>query len=107
MLTYIARRFLYSVPVLIVSTFLSFTFVSLAGDPTGNLRQNPKAAVVVPHDPGRIGRAFHRSGQILADEAKVLVYVLLVGMPFFLLGAFLFGSWRVRRRREEQRILAT
>ena len=31
MLTYIARRFLYSVPVLIVSTFLSFTFVSLAG----------------------------------------------------------------------------
>jgi hypothetical protein len=71
-----------------------------------DLRQNPKAAVVVPHDPGRIGRAFHRSGQILADEAKVLIYVLLVGMPLFLLGALLFGSWRVRRRREEQRILA-
>ncbi len=42
MLTYIARRFLYSIPVLIVSTFLSFTFVSLAGDPTANLRQNPR-----------------------------------------------------------------
>src|SRR5262245_34905619 len=26
---------------------------------------------VVPTDPGRIGRALHRSGQVLADEAKV------------------------------------
>ena len=34
MLTYIVRRILFSVPVLIVSTFLSFTFVSLAGNPT-------------------------------------------------------------------------
>jgi len=41
-LTYIVRRILYSVPVLVVSTFLSFTFVSLAGDPTANLRQNPR-----------------------------------------------------------------
>jgi len=42
LLTYIARRVLYSVPVLIVSSFLSFTFVSLAGDPIGQLR-------IVPH----------------------------------------------------------
>jgi ABC-type dipeptide/oligopeptide/nickel transport system permease component len=42
MLAYIARRILYSVPVLIVSTFLSFTFVSLAGDPTAALRANPR-----------------------------------------------------------------
>jgi len=41
-LTFIARRFLYSIPVLIVSTFLSFTFVSLAGNPTALLRANPK-----------------------------------------------------------------
>ena len=34
MLTYIVRRLLYSIPVLIISTFLSFTFVSLAGNPT-------------------------------------------------------------------------
>jgi peptide/nickel transport system permease protein len=46
MLTYIARRFLYSVPVLIVSTFLSFTFVSLAGDPTANIRSNPQFSVI-------------------------------------------------------------
>src|SRR6201984_1596912 len=42
MLTYIARRFLYSIPVLIVSTFLSFTFVSLAGNPVALLRNNPR-----------------------------------------------------------------
>ncbi len=43
-----------------------------------DLRSKEKA-VVVPHEPGRIGRALHRSGQIVADEAKVLVYVLVVG----------------------------
>ena len=42
MLTYIARRILYSIPVLIASTFLSFLFVSLAGDPRQNLLSNPK-----------------------------------------------------------------
>ena len=44
-------------------------------------------AVVVPHEPSRIGRALHRSGQILVDEAKVLVYVLIVGAPLFVLAA--------------------
>ena len=42
MLTYIARRLLYSIPVLLLSTFLSFTFVSLAGDPRQNLLANPR-----------------------------------------------------------------
>jgi peptide/nickel transport system permease protein len=41
MLTYIARRILYSVPILLVSSFLSFTFVSLAGDPLAKLKLNP------------------------------------------------------------------
>jgi len=41
MLTYVARRLLYSVPVLVLSSFLSFIFVSEAGDPLSNLRQNP------------------------------------------------------------------
>ena len=49
MLTYIARRVLYSIPVLIVSSFLSFMFVSLAGDPTGNLRQNPRVSQLTLH----------------------------------------------------------
>ena len=42
MLTYITRRVLYSIPVLFVSTFLSFVFVSLAGNPTAALRANPR-----------------------------------------------------------------
>jgi peptide/nickel transport system permease protein len=41
-LTYIARRILYSIPVLVVSSFICFTFVSLAGDPLGDLRANPR-----------------------------------------------------------------
>jgi peptide/nickel transport system permease protein len=43
---YVARRVLYTIPVLLVSTFLSFTFVSLAGDPTANIRQNPNFSAV-------------------------------------------------------------
>jgi peptide/nickel transport system permease protein len=46
MLTYIVRRVLYSIPVLFFSTFLSFAFVSLAGDPRQNLLANPKLSRV-------------------------------------------------------------
>jgi hypothetical protein len=63
--------------------------------------------VVVPGEPGRIGRALHQSGQILADEAKVLVYVLIVGAPFFVLGALAAGGLRLRRRHSEARLLST
>jgi glutathione transport system permease protein len=45
-LTYITRRVLYSIPVLIISSFLSFTFVSLAGDPLAKLRSNPQLSQV-------------------------------------------------------------
>jgi ABC-type dipeptide/oligopeptide/nickel transport system permease component len=41
-ISYIVRRILYSIPVLIVSTFLSFTFVSYAGNPVAQLRNNPR-----------------------------------------------------------------
>ena len=66
-----------------------------------------KKETAVPAGPGRIGRALHRSGQILADEAKVLVYILIVGAPFIVLGAFAFGGMRLRRRRSEERLLST
>jgi Domain of unknown function (DUF4349) len=71
-----------------------------------DLRSKDKA-VVAPSEPGRIGRALHRSAEILADEAKVLIYVLIVGAPFFLLGALGFGGLRVRRRQNEARLLST
>src|SRR6266480_1234003 len=41
MLTYIIRRLLYSIPVLVATSFLIFTFVSITGDPLGRLRSNP------------------------------------------------------------------
>jgi peptide/nickel transport system permease protein len=40
-LTYIVRRCLYSIPVLVATSFLIFTFVSISGDPLGRLRANP------------------------------------------------------------------
>ena len=78
----------------------SFATVSI------DLRSTDKA-VAVPHDPGRIGRALDRSGSILLDEAKVAVYVLIVGAPLFVLLALGLGSLRVRRRRKETRLLST
>jgi peptide/nickel transport system permease protein len=46
MLTYIARRVLYSIPVLIFSTFFSFLFVSYAANPLVSARANPRLS---PH----------------------------------------------------------
>jgi peptide/nickel transport system permease protein len=41
MLTYIARRIIYSIPVLFVASFLIFCSVSALGDPLVTLKQNP------------------------------------------------------------------
>ena len=43
MVTYVIRRLLYSIPVLIAASFLIFTFVSVSSDPTGFLRMVPGA----------------------------------------------------------------
>jgi peptide/nickel transport system permease protein len=48
--TYIVRRVLYSIPVLIVSTFLSFVFVSYAGNPVAILRNNPRIPAQTIHN---------------------------------------------------------
>jgi peptide/nickel transport system permease protein len=42
MLTYIARRVLYSIPVLFFASFFSFIFVSYAANPLVSLRANPR-----------------------------------------------------------------
>src|SRR5919201_3176361 len=42
MLVFIVRRLLYSIPVLLATSFLIFTAVSLSGDPAAKIRQNPK-----------------------------------------------------------------
>jgi peptide/nickel transport system permease protein len=44
MLTYIIRRLLYSIPVVIAATFIIFTFVSLSGDPLSFIKMQPNAS---------------------------------------------------------------
>ena len=61
MLTYIVRRILYSIPVLIISTFLSFMFVSLAGNPTLALKANPRFS---QHTVDLISARYHLSDPI-------------------------------------------
>jgi hypothetical protein len=78
----------------------SFATVELA------LRAADKA-VVVPASPGRIERALDRAGSILLDEAKVLLYVVIVGAPFLALALLAYGAVRLRRRRDEARLLAS
>src|SRR5919109_1306368 len=46
MLVFIVRRLLYSIPVLLATSFLIFTAVSLSGDPAARARQNPKFSPV-------------------------------------------------------------
>jgi len=41
MLTYVIRRLLYSIPVLIVSSFLIFTFVATTTDPLEAVKMQP------------------------------------------------------------------
>jgi hypothetical protein len=80
-------------------TRVSFSTVSLD-------LQTKKAAVVVPSKPGRIGQALHNIGRVLVTEAEILIYVLLIGAPFIVLAALIWGSRRAFRRRSEEQLLA-
>jgi peptide/nickel transport system permease protein len=42
MLTFVLRRLLLSIPVLIATSFIIFMFVTLSGDPLAELRMNPR-----------------------------------------------------------------
>jgi peptide/nickel transport system permease protein len=44
MLTYVIRRLLYGVPVIVLSSFLIFVFVSTTTDPLETVRLNPRAS---------------------------------------------------------------
>ena len=65
MLTYILRRLLYSIPVLIAASFLTFTFVVLTADPLQNLKGSVRA------DQTQIERISHRYH---LDEPVVVQY---------------------------------
>jgi peptide/nickel transport system permease protein len=44
MLTYIIRRLLYSIPVVLAATFIIFTFVSVSGDPLSFIKMQPNSS---------------------------------------------------------------
>jgi peptide/nickel transport system permease protein len=44
MVAYVIRRLLYSIPVLIATSFIVFSFVAITADPLGNLRMNRNAS---------------------------------------------------------------
>jgi len=50
MVTYIVRRFLYSIPVLFAASVLIFFSVTVAGDPLATLKQNPLASKQTIHN---------------------------------------------------------
>ena len=80
-------------------TRASFATVSLA-------LETKKAAAVVPSKPSRIGEAMHNIGRVLVTEAEIVLYVLLIGAPFVVLGVLLWLSRRSLRRRSDEQLLA-
>lgn len=84
MLTYAVRRVLYSVPVLLVASFLLFTFVRVTFDPTARLRQS--------RDPQAVERARHELG---LDKPIATQYRQW-------LGGFVQGDWGESSRTSER-----
>jgi hypothetical protein len=68
-----------------------------------------KQSIVVPvtHPRGRLGRMLHSALGFLGLEAMIALYALIVISPFAVLAALGWGLARARRRRDEQRLLAT
>jgi peptide/nickel transport system permease protein len=83
MLTYVVRRVLYSIPVLLVASFLLFAFVRATFDPTDRLRQSRDAQAVA--------RARHELG---LDKPVVVQYKDW-------LSGFVRGDWGESSRTRE------
>jgi hypothetical protein len=64
-------------------------------------------AAVVPVQRGRLDRMLHSAVGFLALEAVVALYALVVVSPLVVAAALWWGLGRVRRRRDEQRLLMT
>jgi peptide/nickel transport system permease protein len=54
-LSYVGRRALYSIPVILVASFLMFAFVRATFDPTARLRSSREAAPVIRAERERLG----------------------------------------------------
>src|SRR5439155_22950880 len=55
MLTYIARRIIYSIPVLIVCSFLTFCGMRIAFNPLARFAQSKSASTIIPEQRKRLG----------------------------------------------------
>jgi len=66
-----------------------------------------RAAAAVPHHRGRLGRMLHSAVGFLGLEGTIVLYALIVVAPFALIGALGWGVMRLRRRRDENRLLTT
>ncbi|QHC61199.1 ABC transporter permease [Rathayibacter sp. VKM Ac-2760] len=80
MIRYIARRFLYSVPVILLASFILFWAVRSAFDPLGKLRQS--------RDPGAVQREIERLGLDRPIPEQYLIWIR----------EFLLGNWGVSSR---------
>jgi hypothetical protein len=68
--------------------------------------QTKQAAAVLPSKPSRIGSTLHNIARVLVIEAEVLLYVLLVGLPFIVLALLFWAGRRTLRRRSDEGLLA-
>ncbi len=64
-----------------------------------------KSIVPVVHHRGRLGRMLHSAVGFLGLEGTIVLYALIVIGPLALVVALVWGLARLRRRREEQRLL--
>jgi len=64
-----------------------------------------KSIVPVVHHRGRLGRMLHSAVGFLGLEGTIVLYALIVAGPLALAAAAVLGLARLRRRREEQRLL--
>ena len=65
-----------------------------------------KSIVPVVHHRGRLGRMLHSAVAFLGLEGTIVLYALIVAGPLVLVAALVWGLARLRRRRDEQRLLA-
>lgn len=67
------------------------------------LRTPPEQAAAAP---SRLDRALDNAGSVLAREAEIALYVLIVAAPLALVAALLLAGERARRRRADERLLS-
>jgi hypothetical protein len=70
------------------------------------LTTHKSSVAAPPSKPGRFGQALHDAGRILAAEAAIVLYALIVVGPLALLALAAWLAARAGRRRQSERLLA-